>query len=79
METREDNFDFAVQCNFWTIRHLKNHMATLDPECADMVACQMALGKAYAMVDILSPSEGDWPEAKDGMGQVIPFIPRQRA
>jgi hypothetical protein len=29
------------------------------------------------VVGILSPSEGDWPAEKEGMGKVIAFIPRR--
>jgi hypothetical protein len=80
METREDAFDYATQCAFWTIRHLRNHLVALnDDDSADALVCFMALNQMQKVVDLLSPSEGDWPAAQDGMGQVIPFIPRQRA
>lgn len=75
MDQREDNFDYATQCAFWTIRHLRNHIATLnDDECADAIACYMALNQMQKVIDILSPDDA-WPAE----GKVIPFIPRQRA
>jgi hypothetical protein len=80
METREDNFEFGTQCVFWAIRHYRNHLVALnDDESADAIVCFMALQHLNHIVDIVSPSEGDWPASQDGMGQVIPFIPRQRA
>jgi hypothetical protein len=78
MDNREDSFDYATQCAFWTIRHLRNHLVALnDDESADAIACYMALNQMQKVVDILSPSEGDWPQAKDGWGQVVPFVPRR--
>jgi hypothetical protein len=77
VENREDNFDYATQCAFWTIRHLRNHLNEIDPESPDAIAVYMALNKMNEVVGILSPSEGDWPAEKEGMGKVIAFIPRR--
>jgi uncharacterized CHY-type Zn-finger protein len=78
METQEDNFDYATQCVFWAIKHLRNHLIALnDDDCADAIACYLALNELNSAVEIMSPSEGDWPAAKDGMGKILTFVPRR--
>lgn len=77
MDGREDNFDYATQCVFWAMRHLRNHLLELHEDSPDAIACYLAMNKLSSAIDILSPdTNGDWP--KDG-AKVIPFIPRQRA
>jgi uncharacterized CHY-type Zn-finger protein len=73
METQEDSFDYATQCVFWAIKHLRNHLIALnDDDCADAIACYLALNELNSAVEIMSPDTA-WPE-KDN---VIPFIPRR--
>jgi hypothetical protein len=74
VENREDSFDYATQCAFWVIRHLRNHLLTIEEDSPDAMTCYLLLTKMNEIIDIISP-DVSWPKEDN----IVPFIPRQRA
>ena len=80
MAQEPNDLDRAGECVLWAVKYLRAYLDAVDNPLDDDPIVH-ALSSLLVDLDrigqcLLPPGEG-WPEPKEGMGKVIPFIPKR--
>ena len=80
MAQEPNDLDRAGECVLWAVKYLRAYLAVVDNPSGDDPVAE-ALSNLLVELDkigqmLLPPNEG-WPEPKEGMGKVIPFVPKR--
>ena len=80
MDQSPDDLDRAAECVLWGVKYLRSYIVSLNADVDPAVQALAALMNELDRLGqrLLPPGEG-WPEPKEGMGVIIPFVPKQRA